>query len=52
MHDSGWVGRNVVFLFRGVPSMTLKVSAVSGQEVVGIYDGEEEVHIDLTAIVA
>ena len=52
MHDSAWIGRNVVLLLRGVPSMTIKVSAVNGQEVVGIYEGDEEVHVDLTAIVA
>lgn len=52
MHESAWVGRNVRFLIRGVPPLDLKVSAVNGQEVIGLYDGDEEVHLDLTAIVA
>ena len=45
------IGRNMSFLIRGIPTVDIKVQAITESEVVGTYPDGEEIHLSTDAIV-
>ena len=45
------IGRNMSFLIRGIPTVDIKVQAITEEEVVGTYPDGEEIHLSTDAIV-